>query len=120
MHDALLAGRSGGEFLTRERLYIVERVNDPAVPAFSLADARVEPGILTELHSLEVNEWYSIRQGRGLMEVGGGEPFQVSVGDTVIIPAGTSQRIRNTGTDDLLFQCICMPRFTPGAYTPLE
>lgn len=120
MSDALLAADERAEFPTRERLHIRERVNDPAIPDVSLADARVEPGVTTELHRLDVDEWYSIRAGTGLMEVGGSQPFVVSAGDTVIIPAGTPQRITNTGDGDLRFQCICLPRFTPDGYTPLE
>ena len=120
MNEHLIAGRIRDELRTRERLYITERLNDPAVPQVSLADARVEPGVTTELHALSVNEYYNISAGKGLMEVGGGEPFPVAAGDTVAIPAGTSQRISNTGNTDLCFQCICLPRFTPGAYRPLE
>jgi len=120
MNDNLIRASLGTEFPTRERLYITERLNDPAAPALSLADARVEPGVTTELHKLSVDEWYVILVGSGLMEVGGGLSFAVGPGDTVIIPAGTSQRISNTGKDDLQFQCVCMPRFTPGSYEALE
>jgi len=120
MNDALVAEDKRDEFLTRERVYIREWINDPAVPGMSLADSRVESGVRTELHCLDVDEWYSIRQGEGLMEIGGCAPFLVSPGDTVVIPAGTSQRITNSGDIDLLFQCICLPRFTPDSYTSLE
>jgi mannose-6-phosphate isomerase-like protein (cupin superfamily) len=120
MNDNLIRASLTLEFPTRERLHITERLNDPAAPALSLADARVEPGVTTELHKLTVDEWYVIHVGSGLMEVGGGTAFAVRQGDTVIIPAGTSQRISNTGKDDLQFQCICMPRFTPDSYEALE
>jgi mannose-6-phosphate isomerase-like protein (cupin superfamily) len=120
MNENLVCAGIKTEFPTRERIFITERLNDPAVPDVSLADARLEPGITTELHRLTVNEWYVIQQGGGLMEVGGGEPFAVSSGEVVVIPAGTSQRITNTGDADLLFQCICMPRFTEDSYCPME
>jgi mannose-6-phosphate isomerase-like protein (cupin superfamily) len=120
MNDYLVRAGAGSEFPTRERLYITERLNDPAIPGLSLADARVEPGVITELHRLSVDEWYVIQQGSGLMEVGGGTPFEVSPGDTVVISAGTSQRITNSGDGDLRFQCICRPRFTPDTYEGLE
>ena len=120
MNENLVCAGDGAELLTRERVYITERLNDPAIPRVSLADARVEPGVTTELHRLGVDEWYVIRFGTGLMEVGGGEPFEVGAGDTVVIPAGVSQRITNTGNGDLCFQCVCMPRFTPESYEPLE
>lgn len=111
---------SGAEVLTRERCYIRERINDPAIRDFSLADCRVPPGITTELHRLDVNEWYLIVHGRGSMEVGGNPAFEVGPGDTVSIPQGVSQRIRNIGDADLELQCICIPRFTASAYEPLE
>lgn len=114
------SGKHGQEFHTRERVSVTELLNDPAVPAVSLARCRVQPGVTTELHRLDVAEWYVLEQGEGLMEVGGGEPFAVGPGDVVAIPAGTSQRITNTGDRDLVLQCVCLPRFTEEAYTPLE
>ena len=95
-------------------------MNSPAIPGFSLADTRVEPGVTAELHCLSVDEWYDITEGSGEMEVGGGPKRAVRPGDTVVIPAGVSQRIRNTGDCDLLFQCVCMPRFTPDCNESLE
>ena len=119
MNDCLVRGGEGAEILTRERVYIRERLNDPAIPRVSLADARVEPGVTTELHRLTVDEWYVIQLGAGMMEVGGGATFAVAAGDTVVIPAGVSQRITNTGNGDLRFLCVCMPRFTPECYETL-
>jgi len=113
-------GRHGHELYTRERVYVTELLNDPAVPQVSLARCRVLPGVTTELHRLDVAEWYVLEQGRGLMEVGDGAPFPVGPGDVVAIPAGTPQRITNTGEGDLVLQCVCVPRFTEEGYTPLE
>ena len=120
MTDSLVRGQNSTEFPTRERVFISERMNDPAIPRISLADARVEPGVTTELHRLTVDEYYVIQQGTGLMEVGEETPFEVSSGDTVVIPAGVAQRITNTGEGDLLMQCVCMPRFTEASYEALE
>ena len=120
MSDSLVRGVAGAEFWTRERLYITEHMNDPENPRVSLADARVEPGVTTELHRLRVDEWYVIRQGKGRMEVGGNDPFDVGPGDTVVIPAGVSQCITNIGADDLVFHCVCMPRFTADAFDSME
>ena len=120
MTEPVFKAGSDEEFWTSERCYIRERINIESIPDFSLADSRVEPGIVTELHSLSVREWYFIRQGSGLMEVGGGPQIEVGPGDTVEIPAGVSQRITNTGEDDLLLECVCMPRFTPDCYQSLE
>lgn len=105
---------------TRERCFIRELVNDPSIHQFSLAEARVEPGVRTELHRLSVDEWYVITAGEGLVEVGKAPPRAVAAGDVVVIPAGTPQRIENTGAGDLRFQCVCLPRFTAGAYEGLE
>ncbi len=120
MSDSLVKGGNRREFLTRERVHITERLNDAAVPQVSLADARVEFGVTTELHSLDVREFYVIRSGLGMMEVGGEDSFQVGPGDSVVIPAGVSQRITNTGREDLHLECVCIPRFTAASYRPLE
>lgn len=112
--------RRPAETRTRERCYIRELLNDPGMPQASLAECRVETGVTTELHRLSVAEWYVIGRGRGRMEIGGGLPFEVSAGDVVSIPAGASQRIRNTGAGDLVFHCLCTPRFTPACYEALE
>ena len=108
------------EIWTNERCHIRELINAESISDFSLADSRVEPGVATELHSLTVREWYYISQGSGLMEVGGEPRIEVGPGDTVEIPARASQRITNTGEDDLILQCVCMPRFTPDCYQSLE
>lgn len=120
MANTLIRQGIDRETWTAERCFIRERLNDPSVSDVSLAETRVEPGVTTELHRLTVNEWYIMSSGIGLMEVGGEEPFRVGPGDVVVIPADTSQRISNTGDEDLLFQCICMPRFTPESYESLE
>ena len=64
-------------------------------------------------------ESYVIAQGTGRMEVGDLPPADVAPGDTVFIPAGVRQRITNTGAADLVFYCICTPRFTSACYRAL-
>lgn len=108
------------EVWTEERCWITELLNEPGVPDVSLARCRVEPGVTTQRHRLSVREWYVVEEGRGLMEVGGGEPRPIGPGDVVEIPAATAQRVTNTGARDLVFQCVCLPRFTPGCYESLE
>ena len=112
---------SGGlrEFATSERCHITELLNHPTQPDVSLARARVTPGVVTELHALDVEETYVIEAGRGMMELDG-ERFPVAAGDSVLIPAGTPQRIENVGTADLVFLCLCRPRFQPEGYAGLE
>ena len=120
MKKPLIPARKPHEFATRERCFITEILNDDAEPRVSLARCRVPPGVATELHSLSVDEWYLVETGAGAMEVGGEPAFPVKPGDTVVIAREVSQRIRNTGDTDLVFQCICTPRFTPDAYRALE
>ena len=105
------------EFQTEERCHIRERWNDPADPACSIAQARVEPGVSTAWHALDgVMERYRILSGQGRVEIGALPPMQVQAGDVVVIPAGVRQRITNIGAQDLLFDCICTPRFTLDCY----
>jgi mannose-6-phosphate isomerase-like protein (cupin superfamily) len=120
MTDTIIRSGSNKEVLTSERCHIRERLNDRGVPRVSVAGTRVEPGVTTQLHRLAVDEWYLISSGEGLMEVGDAPPVKVGSGDIVTIPASTSQRITNTGDDDLIFDCICLPRFTPECYESLE
>ena len=110
-----------GEFYTAERCFIYEIWGARSDAAVSVARARVEPGVTTQLHALEgIDERYLIVQGSGEMEVGGEPPVSVSPGDAVLIPAGTSQRITNVSESDLIFLCICTPPFHPDAYLNLE
>jgi len=104
------------EFATPERCAILETWRDGEV---SIARARVEPGVTTQLHSLDVAERYLVVGGRGVMTVGDLAPAEVGAGDAVVIPAGTPQRIENTGDGDLVFYCICTPPFRPEGYTAL-
>ena len=120
MTSPVFKAGSDEELWTGERCHIRELINTESIPDFSLADSRVEPGVVTELHILSVREWYYITQGTGLMEVDGGPRIEVGPGDTVEIPAGVSQRITNTGQTDLTLQCVCLPRFTPDCYESLE
>ena len=107
------------EHMTRERCFIAEIWNDESDPAVSVARARVAPGVTTELHSLDVDERYVIAAGRGVVEVGD-LTRTVEPGDVVVIPAGVPQRITNEGGEDLVFYCVCSPRFRRHGYRPLE
>ncbi len=103
-----------------EGCYITELSNTPADPAVSIAKARVEPNVTTTWHQLKaVTERYCILEGTGLVEVGNEPPKSVSVGDVVMIPPMTRQRIKNIGSTDLIFLAICSPRFTPECYESL-
>ncbi len=104
---------------TVERCFIVETWNHPSDPAVSLASARVSPGVITARHALAVDERYLIENGQGRIEIDGIET-DVAPGDVVLIPRGTTQRIRNLGDEDLVFLCVCTPRFEPLHYEDRE
>src|SRR3990172_6200067 len=89
---------------TEERCYIVETWNHPSDPGVSLARARVSPGVTTAKHVLAVDERYLVEKGRGRVELDGIES-DVFPGDVVLIPRGTTQRIQNLGSEDLVFLC---------------
>jgi len=108
------------EFMTEEHCHILEVWNRDVDPDVSISRARVEPGMKTQKHSLSVDEKYLITSGSGNMYVGGGGPDLVTVGDLIVIPAGQTQWIENTDSEDLVFYCICTPRFIPASYKANE
>ena len=109
------------EFFTPERCYIIEIYNSAADESCSIARARVQPGITTAWHQVEGTvERYIIIEGRGRVEVGECPAEEVGQGDVVTIQPGVRQRIANIGDGDLLFFCVCNPRFQPRNYRALE
>jgi mannose-6-phosphate isomerase-like protein (cupin superfamily) len=109
------------EFATPEGCWIAEICNIPEEPAISIARGRVQPGVTTAWHAISNTvERYIIVQGSGRMEVGTLEPTEVGPGDVVTIPAGTRQRIANIGEGDLIFYCVCTPRFEQRNYRESE
>ena len=109
------------EFYTEELCHIRELSNIAHDPAVSIAEARVEPGVVTRWHRLAgITERYVVLQGEGRMEAGTLPPRLIGPGDVVIIPPGCPQRIANTGGMDLLFLAICSPRFVPEAYEDID
>ena len=115
-----LDGAARLEFWTEERCFITELMNSPDQPSASLALARVEPGITTQLHALDVLcETYTVRKGTGLVEING-QVHRLNCGESLMIPPGASQRITNDGSGDLEFYCLCTPRFIANSYVNLE
>lgn len=101
---------------TSERCFVGENYGS-SDGKVSIAVATVKPGVTTVAHHLEdIEETYIITQGKGVMEVKGMEPAEVTVGDVVVIPDGVSQRIKNVGNCDLVFYCVCTPRFVAERY----
>ncbi len=116
----LVEAAAGAPFYTEERCYITELLNTPRCAEVSLAHCRVEAGETTQLHSLEVAERYVVQSGSGLMQLDDEPGFEIRPGDCVLIPPGCAQRVKNTGSDDLEFLCVCTPRFEPRHYENLE
>lgn len=120
MQAAIIRPDPAAAFFTAERCQILEVLNHAGDPAVSVAEARVAPGVTTQLHRLHgVVERYLMVSGRGRVNVGGLPSTEVGPGDMVVIPAGVPQQISNIGEDQLVFYCICTPRFTQACYETL-
>lgn len=103
-------------FDTPELCHIVELYNTENDSACSVAQASVKLGDTTQLHFLKgISERYVILQGEGLVEVDEVKS-SVTTMDVISIPPGVGQRITNTGAIDLVFLCICTPRFQNKCY----
>lgn len=77
----------------------------------SLAEASVPPGCATRPHRHgETEELYHVTAGRGRMTLGEAS-LVLEVGDTVLIPPGTSHRIENIGEETLRILCCCSPPY---------
>lgn len=108
------------EFYIEERCFIIDS-SEQSDPRMSIAIARVEPGVTTAFHYLDgIEERYLIISGKGSAEIADLPPRVVKTGDVVFIPSGTRQRITNTGSDDLLFYCVCTPPFKQELYHNLD
>lgn len=119
MEPKIVKAHSLKEYLTPEGCFIYENWGTVSGgdKKVSIARARVEPGVITRAHHLDgTQEIYMITRGVGKVYVGDLEPAEVVEGDVVIIPEGISQRIENTGKDDLIFYCVCTPAFAENRY----
>lgn len=109
--------QAGQEYFFIEGCFINELSNNLEDPELSVARARVEPGVTTQWHYLvNTTERYVILEGSGVVEIGNLLPQEVNIGDVVIIPRNTRQRISNTGANDLVFLALCTPRFKAENY----
>ena len=113
MEPKIIKDSSLLEVLTAENCFIAENYSSEAV---SVAKARVNPGVTTAMHHLKgVTEIYLITSGIGKVVIDSLQSEVVS-GDVVVIPPGVSQKITNVGKTDLIFFCVCLPRFVPECY----
>ncbi|MAL49337.1 MULTISPECIES: cupin domain-containing protein [unclassified Methylophaga] len=109
--------QTNNEYFFVEGCYINELSNHLEDSELSIARARVEPGVTTQWHQLkETTERYVILEGKGVVEIGDMAPQNVQMGDVVIIPACTRQRITNICNEDLVFLALCTPRFETDNY----
>ena len=114
MNPKIIKANTLNPYLTPEHCYIAENYSDKDV---SIAVATVKPGITTKAHHLKgIQEIYIITSGEGKVVFTGSDPTIVNVGDVIVIPIGASQKITNTGKTDLVFYCVCTPRFTEACY----
>ena len=121
MLPEIIKGNSKIEYETTERCLITEISNDPNDADVSISLAKVKPKTTTAWHKLtKTNERYIIISGEGKMEIGGIIIKNVSTGDIVRIPADIPQRITNISEVDLIFYCVCSPRFMESCYVALE
>ena len=121
MREAVRRLIPDAEYYTPEGCYINELSNSSADPGASIARARVLPGVTTRWHRLRGTvERYVLLSGSGRVEVGDLPAQDVRAGDVVLIPPGCRQRISNSGVEDLVFLCICTPRFEPDAYEDID
>lgn len=108
------------EFFTDEQCHILELLNEEDDRSQSIARARVAPGVSTSLHKLiATSETYFILSGNGEVELNNNIKQKVTRGDVVRIPAEMPQRISNTGDEDLVFLCFCVPAFSQENYVSI-
>lgn len=108
------------QYLTEERCSIIEIINSINHPDVSIAQAKVAPGTTTADHSLQkTDEIYYILSGQGIAFLNK-EEYHLKKGDALFIPKGSHQSIQNTGDTELIFLCICTPRFEQQNYISHE
>ncbi len=121
MQTLILKTPESEEYFFEEGCFILELSNSEQDPQLSIARARVKTGISTHLHRLaNLVERYVILSGVGVVEIAGLPAQQVGAGNVVIIPPLCSQKITNTGMEDLIFLALCTPRFQTQFYEDIE
>ncbi len=104
------------EFYFKEGCFIEEMLNNSDQPQMSIARVRVLVNTTTRLHSLRATtERYVILVGEGVVTIAD-KSWPVVARDVVTIEAGQGQKIKNTGSEDLVFLAICTPRFLQENY----
>ncbi|MEO8151362.1 MAG: cupin domain-containing protein [Bacteroidia bacterium] len=116
--QGIIKSQSRSEKYFEEKCFITEIINTENFASFSLSKAKVSLGITTENHIVkDTDEVYYILSGEGEMEIDGKIVGMVNKDDVVFIPKNKNQRIKNTGSEDLIFICFCSPRFEVKNYS---
>jgi len=103
------------EFIAGDNTRLRELFNplkDPLELRYSLAHARLAPGLESAPHKLKTSEVYFILEGMGEMRIDG-EARHVGPGQAIYIPPHGVQSIKNTGKDELVFICMVDPAWRP-------
>ena len=87
---------------------ILHPLNDAVDIPYSLAHATVEVGQQSLAHQLKSSELYYILEGTGEVHIND-EVSVISENELVLIPAMTTQWIKNIGQKPLKFLCIVHP-----------
>jgi mannose-6-phosphate isomerase-like protein (cupin superfamily) len=99
---------AGDKTLLRE---LIHPNNDSLDIGYSLAEARIEPGQSSLIHSLKSSELYYVLDGEGIIYIDT-ESRSIKKGDLVMVPADSTQSVTNNGKNDLIFLCIVEPFWT--------
>lgn len=100
-------------FITKDGSEIRELLahRNSSIRKQSLAEARLGPAMATTPHlHPETEEIYYILSGTAEMRIES-ETRQVGPGDAIAILPGQTHTIRNTGSAELRFLCMCAPAY---------
>ena len=100
-------------FITKDSSEIREILapRNSVIKRQSLAEAKLLPGHSTDEHyHIQTEEIYYILRGSGQMLVHG-EKRAVSKHDGIAISPGARHKVTNTGKEDLIFLCCCVPAY---------
>jgi mannose-6-phosphate isomerase-like protein (cupin superfamily) len=100
---------AGDNTLLRE---LLNPLHDPIEARYSLAVARIGPGLSSSPHGLKTSEVYYLLQGSGVMVIDG-EERAVAPGDAIYIPPNAVQYLKNNGDEEIVFLCIVDPAWRP-------
>jgi mannose-6-phosphate isomerase-like protein (cupin superfamily) len=75
---------------------------------YSLAVGRIQMGGETYLHRLKSSEVYFLLKGTAEVYIDD-EVGVVGAGQAFYVPPGSAQRVKNVGSEELLFACIVDP-----------